>query len=189
LAVGQVDGPRYDVDMTPSRRFILIGLSTVFLLFPLVGCATQTDKRPGTPIQNRTADYFTLTLRMVDKTGKATYFEVDRSGYLKFGGGRDAKLSQANDVGFLTDEQLHAVLETVSKYNLVKTRNLFIKSSDRTEWLITFKGPQGSVNARSIDNEQPGLKELHDQLYEYQSLVTHDVPYLRQLDAIPSKAP
>ena len=175
--------------MTLRTRFLLVGLTLFCFMFSAVGCQTQVDKRPGTPIQNRTAAHFTLTLRMVDRAGKATYFEIDHTGYLKFGGGRDAKLTQSNDVGFLTDEQLHAVLETVSKYNLVKTKNTFIKASNQTEWLLTFKGPQGSVNARSIDNAQPGLKELHDQLFEYQSLVMHDVPYLRQLDNIPSEAP
>jgi hypothetical protein len=159
-------------------------LAALLCMAPLLfsGCDTSEQKAMQ-PTETRTAPYFRLELKMRDKSGKATLFKIDRNGFFSFGGGRDAVLEQVNSVGFLTNAQLEQVLELVTRYKLVETKDrMFRPASDRVEWKFSFKGPQGDVNVTSLDNEQPGFVALNNLLMDLRSGYSHNVPYLQTLE-------
>ncbi len=170
--------PLYHVSMRTQSLFIAL-----LLLAPLAlpGCDTS-EQAAMQPKEQRTTPYFTLELKMSDKSGRATLFKIDRNGYFSFGGGRDAVLEQTNSVGFLTNAQLQQVLDLVSRDKLVETKDRVLKTSEKVTWKFRFKGPQGDVDVTSLDNEQPGLKNLHNLLMDLRSSYSHNVPYLQTLE-------
>ncbi len=169
----------YHVSM--RNHILLAVLIALPMLVTLAGCDTS-EQRAMQPTEQRTAPYFRLELKMSDKSGRATLFKIDRNGYFSFGGGRDAVLEQTNSVGFLTNAQLEQVLELVTRYKLVETKDRLFKTSEKTTWKFTFKGPQGDVSVTSLDNEQPGFTNLHNLLMDFQSGYNHNVPYLQTIE-------
>jgi hypothetical protein len=164
-----------------TTKPLLIALLLLSPLAALPGCDTS-EQQAALPKETRTVPYFSLELRMKDKSGKATLYKIDRNGFMTFGGGRDAVLEQTNSVGFLTNAQLQQVLDLVTRDKLVETKDRPLRTSDTVTWKFVYKGPQGNVDVTSLDNEQPGLKNLHNLLQDLRSSYSHNVPYLQTLE-------
>lgn len=143
--------------------FAVIGLS-------LLGCGASRAIDAATP-----PEHLTLQLRMAGKDNKYTYFELDRDGQLSFGGGRMAMMRGSKPVTTLSAEQLQAVWDVIRKHKLLEAGSELFPDIEEVRWdlLIRTDSILLGRTIRSSDDTVPGIKELHDLLFEFQAEVRY----------------
>jgi hypothetical protein len=100
---------------------------------------------------------------------KYTWFELTKTGELRYAGGRGATSREGEPVAVLTPQQRRQVWDILKRGRLdeAPAGPLFPKGSDVTyDFTLNTGGPDRIV--RAADNEQPALRELHDFLFDIQ---------------------
>jgi len=155
--------------ISPLRSATCLALATLAIF--AMGCAT-TNTSGAKPIPEK----LSLDLRAATTDGRFTYFELASDGELKFGGGRAAALRKAARAAMLTPEQRDAIWQIITRHDLLHAKNskMFAKAEKVTYDLnISTGGPNRSL--RTIDDDVPGLKELHDHLFNLQANARYDI--------------
>lgn len=160
----------------PASKFLeIIKLVMVTLMLTaLVGCgATPATLDSPTP-----PEHLSLQLHMAAKDHKYTYFELDRNGELRFGGGRLGMIRGARPVTTLSAEQVQAIWDVIRRNKLLQAEGEFIPDVEHVKWEMLIRTNQHSLGrtVRTSDNNVPGIKELHDLLFKFQADVRYSDP-------------
>ena len=156
-------------------------LKTVFLpatlfvlpMLMLVGCASQ-----GAGAADSKGRRLDLKLKTQMTDHRFTYFEIKR-GTLKYGGGRDGAQMEAAPVLQLSTEQLDAIWSIIDRYELMNAKGSFLGKGETATYDLTLNdGRMLSHTIHATDDKVPGLKELHQLLFDYQAKVRYRIPEL-----------
>ncbi|MCC7191896.1 MAG: hypothetical protein IT444_03845 [Phycisphaeraceae bacterium] len=145
----------------------------VLLLQMLVGCASQSAGPADSKGRRLDLEFKT---QMTDH--RYTYFEIKR-GTLKYGGGRDGAQMEAAPVLQLSTEQLDAIWAIIDRYDLMNAKGSFLGKGETATYDLTLNdGRMLSHAIHATDDKVPGLKELHQLLFDYQATVRYRIPEL-----------
>jgi len=149
-----------------SMNWITVISLSAAALIAATGCssspATYTDTVPQS---------LTLRLRKATLTNKYTYFELQRDGQLRYGGGRMAMLRKSQPIITLTSPQKQAVWDIIRKHHLLDVKGEFAPERERINWEVMIKAGHFSLGRtiRCTNDDVPGIAELHDLLFKIQS--------------------
>lgn len=161
----------------------VVSITRVFLLAILAAAIITLGGCESIPTSADGAPAFALKLRRATNDGKYTAFEIKRDGAFSFGGGREASRGDSKPIGKLTDQQRKRVWELVTSYKLDKAKSGAMFTTPKSVTYDFATGSQGIIPGRDIrvyDDDVPGMKELHDLLYDYQAAIRFNVPALQR---------
>lgn len=143
---------------------LLVGVAGV------VGCAgggTEMNIIEGVPAP------FELTLQSSSVDGRHVYYEVGGDGAFGFGGGRDAVLRMAKDVGVLNGEQMRAVWGAIQEGGLLDAEGRAFAKRERVKYSVSIRA--GDVRHRfdDVDDAAPGVESLEELLFGYQAAMRY----------------
>jgi hypothetical protein len=135
-------------------------------LSALAGCGNTSGK----PLPAEAPPDYSLTLYTATPGAlKFTWFELTKTGELRYAGGLDASNRQGKPVAVLTPQQRQAAWDIIVRGKLGEAGAgpLFPKADDVSyDFTLNTGGPDRIV--RAADDEQPALRELHDFLFNVQ---------------------
>lgn len=156
-----------------SKSPFLSATLFVLLMLMLVSCASQSAGPADS--KGRRID---LELKTQMSDHRYTYFEIKR-GMLNYGGGRDGAQMEAAPVLQLSTEQLDAIWAIIDRYDLMNAKGSFMGKGETATYDLTLNdGRMLSQTIHAIDDKVPGLKELHQLLFDYQANVRYRIPEL-----------
>ena len=142
-----------------SRLILLLALTLSLAL----GCAST----PAEPA-NGTAPPFTIKLRAHTADHRFTYFEIDKVGNMRFGGGRDGALFESKPDIKLTAEQRDTLWAILKDQKVAESENFPFADFKTAEYHADiWTGGALGRSFRSIDDKSPGVKALADLLFKY----------------------
>jgi hypothetical protein len=123
---------------------------------------------------------FSLKLRSASPTRhRYTYFELSRDGQLRYGGGRDAAQRITEPVTTLTAEQRREVWEIITDHHLMDAPSSPFEKPQEVAYEVEIKQGMIGKSFRALDDEMPGVTELHDYLFRIQAEKRYNVPGLK----------
>jgi hypothetical protein len=146
-----------------SIRLLCLALLTLIFV---AGCSSA----PAVPTvsANDTTPAFTLKLRAHTADHRFTYFEVDKQGAMRFGGGREAAFHESKPDITLTPEQRAAVWQIITEQHVAETESFAFADFKTIEYRVDIWAGKGMGRSfRTIDDKSPGVKALHDLLFKY----------------------
>jgi len=149
--------------MTTANRPPLRVVTLAVLAMTLVGCASSGQSDPSVNPYD-----LQLELRSTYEDGRATIFELQRDGVLRFGGGRNALAGSTFPAGTLTREQFDRIWDVIESHDLLTGSGRLLGDAERVQHHVRIRSNRGSASYRAIDDDQPGLDALHAVLMEIQ---------------------
>lgn len=135
--------------------------SILLLAAVLAGCASDG----GNP---STGDARKLKLELSSRSrdSRYTYFELTRTGELRFAGGRNALTHTGSPVGAITPEERRRLWDIIDRHDLTHAPGKVLPPDfEKTRYEL-------NLNGRTIyaaDDQLPGVVELHDALFQMQA--------------------
>lgn len=140
----------------------------------MTACASVPTE-PGSPAPAK----LKLTFRAARTDGRVTYFEILKDGQLAFGGGQEAVHSSAAPVAPLKPEQRQAIWDIITRHRLLEAGGKFLAKAKNVTYDVTIDAGSTRHSLRAVDDEVPGLAELHQTLFDYQAAVRYKLPGLK----------
>lgn len=155
-----------------------IALLMMFVMLAVMSACSSQTVAPGNVPE------FSLTLRCTTKGGRLTYFELKPDGSLGYGGGRFAQQRITEPALTLSSEQRRAVWQIIQKHDLLHAEGsgLFAGGAANTKYELTLRAAGRSNSLHAIDEQVPGIRELHDALFKMQA----DARYGKALPGLPA---
>lgn len=138
--------------------------------FSLSACSGPAIEASDTPPET-----FALSLYTRTATQRLTYFEITRSGDLYYAGGRAALQREGELVTKITPQQKQEIWSILiqGKLHEAGAGPLFPEARD-TNYDLAFNTGGFDHIVRSVDNDLPALKTLHDYLFKIQATLRYD---------------
>lgn len=149
------------------RRLLLLTLA-------LTGCASApkaaSDGSPSLALElfTRSTDF------------RYTWFTLDPAGQLSFAGGRDAGLREGKPVKTLSPQERDELWSIIRRHDLLHAKGAgLFKEGEKITYELNLKTGEGNRELRAIDDQLPGVAELHDALFRMQASVRYNLPGIK----------
>ncbi len=136
----------------------------------LSSCSGPAIKASDTPPETFALSLYTRTV-----TQRLTYFEITRAGELRYAGGLSAMRREGERVATITPQQKREIWNILiqGKIHEAGAGPLFPEAGDVNYDLALNTGGFDHL-VRSVDDELPAMKTLHDYLFKIQANLRYD---------------
>ena len=146
------------------HRSLLLACGLIFA----AGCATS-----GSADRSSIGDDLRLVLWTKSLDLRFTYFELDKDGQFLFGGGQDAAQRIAHRVSDLTAEQYRQLWQIIDEHHLLEKKRIAKQDPKRIRYEAKIAGRGRKRSFRCVDDQVPGVKALHDKLFQFQAQINY----------------
>lgn len=144
---------------TPPTCLAAMLLSTIAMLS---GCAANGsnvaqggDAHP-TPLE--------VDLIVSTQDGRRMAYRLRRDGTLHFAGGRQVAAREFHESGVLSLEQRRQVWQVIDRHNLLDVGSRLFATPEEVRYEVEIRAGRRQQSFRAVDDEAPGLAELHQTL-------------------------
>jgi hypothetical protein len=156
-------------------RLALLAIAALLL----IGCGSSS-KSGGSGGRATDVPEFALKLRSQGVDNRYTYFEIERDGDFLYGGGRAGAQRTGEPIGKLTPEQRREVWRIIQANRLQDAPNEKADDDSRVRYELHINTGVLGSKLHTTDDKVPGVKELHDYLFELQAAERFKLPVMRR---------
>lgn len=137
-------------------------------LICLAGCALS-----GSADQSQDGCDLRIVLSAKSLDLRYTYFILEKDGQLLFGGGRDAAHRIAHPVTVLSPAQKDELRQIIDEHHLLADERIVRQDPQQIRYEAKIAGGGLRRSIRCVDDQVPGVKALHDKLFQFQAQVRY----------------